>query len=245
MDVCDPSDFLSRVQEILEGRRGPTQRHKAPASVAEQLEESIKQLIFDNELPPGKRLLETDLAARFGVSRAPVRDALRMLDKQGLVELVPRRGAVVYEPTASDISNLYEVRAELFALAARKAAAAMDGQMLAVGLIGVELILELSAGADTSPVEFLKVRSGLGSLIYFAANNPRLTAIVNTMGMQATSHVQVFESAAHRVRNAEAWRGTYDAISAHDGDTAAGFARQLVLDSRDELLRRLRESAGK
>lgn len=242
----DVATFVERVAALSGSRRDPGERAtRAPPSAAEQIEDEIKKLMFAGELAPGVRLGEVELANRFGVSRAPIRDALRSLDKQGFVELSPRRGAVVFEPTPADVNNLYEVRAELGALASRKAASAMDGQTKALAREGVALILRLGADSETSPDDYLRVRTGLTELIIVAANNPRLTAVAGALGMEAITHTRVFHSAEHRRRNSEGWRRLYQAIFDHDGELAANEARKLTLESRDELLRQMREDAAR
>ncbi|MFN8221661.1 MAG: GntR family transcriptional regulator [Gaiellales bacterium] len=73
----------------------------------------IRDAILDGTLAPGSRLVERDLAARFGTSRGPIRDAIRELARQGLVADLPRRGTVVSTPTARDLSEAYLVREAL------------------------------------------------------------------------------------------------------------------------------------
>ena len=73
----------------------------------------LRELILDGEFPAGSRLVETDLAERFGTSRGPVRDALAALERVGLVQTLPRRGSFVTRLTATDIAELYELRMAL------------------------------------------------------------------------------------------------------------------------------------
>ena len=89
-------------------------------------EKDLHELILDaidaGEYPPGARLLETDLAATFGVSRTPVREALRRLESQGVVAHEPRKGAVVASLDYNQLGELYAVREVMEGLAARLAA---------------------------------------------------------------------------------------------------------------------------
>lgn len=82
----------------------------------------LREEILDGVRAPGSKLVERDIAAELGVSRVPVRDALRMLVNEGLVTPRPRSWAVVREFTASDVADLHEVRAALEPLAFRLAA---------------------------------------------------------------------------------------------------------------------------
>jgi len=238
------SEFSATVKATVDSRLGGRDRRDVPLSVSEQIAQAVKRLIIKGELRPGERILETDLATMFHVSRAPVRDALRILHKEGFVDLIPRRGAQVYLPTAADISDLYEVRAELFALAARKAAAAMDVQLAHIMQNGLALMAAMAGDEATLPLDFLKVRSGLALLIMTAANNPKLTAEINVLAMQAVMHVRVYDSPEHRRLKHYGWQCLCDAITRHDGEGAATEARCLLQGSRDELLRRMTEKSA-
>jgi DNA-binding GntR family transcriptional regulator len=91
-------------------------------STVERLAGTIQARVLRGDVPVGTRLRQEALAEEFGVSRTPVREALRQLQATGLVELLPNRGAVVRGPSAREIREAYEVRAELEGLAARLAA---------------------------------------------------------------------------------------------------------------------------
>src|SRR5829696_580904 len=114
-------------------RRGPSHRRRPrgsmsatrsadSASTVERLALAIQSQVLSGEVPVGTRLRQEALAEEFGVSRTPVREALRQLQATGLLELLPNRGAVVRGPSAREIREAYEVRAELEGLAAELAA---------------------------------------------------------------------------------------------------------------------------
>ena len=100
-----------------------------PRSLAATVAERLRQGIIDADLALGEELSEAALAARLGVSRTPVREALSLLQQQGLVVIVPQRGSYVFSPTEQDIIDLceyrlvLELRAVSVALARRRAAA--------------------------------------------------------------------------------------------------------------------------
>jgi DNA-binding GntR family transcriptional regulator len=91
-------------------------------STVERLAGAIQAQVLSGAVPVGTRLRQEALAAQFGVSRTPVREALRQLQATGLVELLPNRGAIVRGPSTREIREAYEVRAELEGLAAELAA---------------------------------------------------------------------------------------------------------------------------
>ena len=79
--------------------------------------QNLRQAILKGELEPGERLMEIHLAKRLGVSRTPIREAIRKLELEGLVDMVPRRGAVVASITRKDMRDVLEVRRTLEMLA--------------------------------------------------------------------------------------------------------------------------------
>ena len=95
--------------------------------LADQLREAIEESIATGQLAPGAHLDEVQLAAQFGVSRTPVREALNLLAGEGLVESRPRRGTVVAELSPHRLVEMFEVMGELEAMCARLAARRMSG----------------------------------------------------------------------------------------------------------------------
>lgn len=79
----------------------------------------LRASIISGEFAPGERLVETELAERFEVSRGPIRDALMQLERGGLVELRPRKGSFVRSMTAADVKEIYSLRTALETLALR------------------------------------------------------------------------------------------------------------------------------
>jgi len=99
-------------------------------SLSRVVSEQIRGRILDGTLKPGERLVEDRLSAELGVSRVPVREALRGLSAEGLVTLLPRRGATVVEVTPESVAELVEVRALLEGLNAKLAAQRHDPEII-------------------------------------------------------------------------------------------------------------------
>ena len=97
--------------------RSGLMRRTASEAVSERLRAEIQR----GDLPPGTRLRQGEVAARFGVSTTPVREAFALLQAQGLVRIDPHRGAIVFLPTAKDAQELYEIRIALETLAIGRA----------------------------------------------------------------------------------------------------------------------------
>src|SRR5689334_14427523 len=87
-----------------------------------QVAERIGQAIVDEQFQPGERLKEVELALSFGVSRATIREALRILENRGLVDILPQRGARVTELSPKELEDLFEIRAALLGVASRRLA---------------------------------------------------------------------------------------------------------------------------
>jgi DNA-binding GntR family transcriptional regulator len=98
--------------------------------LVEQLAETLRARVLSGEIPSGTRLRQEAIAREFGVSRTPVREALRQLQAMGVAQLEHNRGAVVRGPTARELREAYEVRAELEGLAAELAATRIGDEQL-------------------------------------------------------------------------------------------------------------------
>src|SRR3954452_15019019 len=122
----------------MSSRRGP-----APSNVDLALE-AVRDAIVAGRLRPGERIKEIPLAEGLGFSCAPVRDALRLLERDGLVELVPNRGAIVPELRAVDVLEVYALRASLGTLALHKLM--LDDESLALAPLERELARLVRAG---------------------------------------------------------------------------------------------------
>lgn len=94
----------------------------AHTPLRDQIREQLRRRIIDGTLPPGAKLVERELAAQLGVSRVPIREAVRMLESEGFVQVVPRRGVVVKQLSRTDVEELFDVRESLEVLATRRAA---------------------------------------------------------------------------------------------------------------------------
>src|SRR3954469_22558476 len=121
----------------------PRPRGPAPSNV-DLAVAAIRDAIVAGRLRPGERIKEVPLAEDLGFSRAPVRDALRLLERDGLVELVPNRGAVVPELRAVDVLEVYALRASLGTLALHKLM--LDPGSLALAPLERELARLVRAG---------------------------------------------------------------------------------------------------
>jgi len=93
---------------------------KGPENIAEQITSHIENKIITLQLKPGQRILESQLAEEMGVSRGPIRDSLKKLERSWLVELFPRRGARVTELNEKHIESVFDVLNELYIMFVRR-----------------------------------------------------------------------------------------------------------------------------
>lgn len=110
-----------------EGRQGEFTGRRG---IVDELAAAIQARIMSGETPAGTRLRQTQLAAEYRLSRTPIREALRKLQAEGIVELLPNQGAVVLGPTVRDIREAYELLAELEGMAAALAARSISRDQL-------------------------------------------------------------------------------------------------------------------
>ena len=145
----------------------------------EQITEHISSLIIKGELTPGERIREAKLAEDLGVSRGPIREALRILEGRRLVKLIPRRGARVTELSTSSIERLYDVLVELLTLTARKAAENRTKEDLARIRRALRKIETCAGKGDTSGYYDAIFEFFVASLI--AAKNPLLSRLLRDL----------------------------------------------------------------
>ena len=144
--------------------------------------ESLREAIIGGMLYPSERLMEIQLAEEMGVSRTPVREAIRKLELEGLVVMIPRKGAYVAGLSLKDIADVFEIRGALEGLAAELAAErATDEELEAMERYLVKISEEIENGDLTKVVE---TDTDFHTLIYKASRNTRLSQIINNLREQ-------------------------------------------------------------
>ena len=139
----------------------------------------LRALIIDGELRPGSRIAERDLCERFGVSRTPLREALKVLASEGLVELLPRRGARVTRLSARELRDAFEVVGALEALAGELACARIDD----AGIAEIEAVHARMDGhyRRGELPEYFACNEAIHEAINRAAGNAQLTDVYQLM----------------------------------------------------------------
>lgn len=193
----------------------------------DQIRDELRAQIGDGHLPPGQRLIEQVLADQFGVSRIPVREALRSLESEGLVTMVPRRGMVVAELSRVDIELLYEVRSALEILAstlAAQRATASEVETLSGVLAAARKAV--SAGDFRKSVQ---LNAEFHDFVTRVAGNPFLISALEPL----TGRIRwIIGHGQEHERDLTEHAGLLSAIAAGDGELAAELARSHMEASR-------------
>ena len=144
---------------------------------------TLRQAILKGELKPGERLMEIQLANKLGVSRTPVREAIRKLELEGLVLMIPRKGAEVAEITRQDMEDVLEVRTALEELAVKDACDHItDAQLSELKKASNEFKKVLLEGKDL--VTCADADMHFHNVILSATNNRRLIQMLNNLSEQ-------------------------------------------------------------
>ena len=144
---------------------------------------TLRQAILKGELKPGERLMEIQLANKLGVSRTPVREAIRKLELEGLVLMIPRKGAEVAEITRQDMEDVLEVRTALEELAVKDACDHItDAQLSELKKASNEFKKALLEGKDL--VTCADADMHFHDVILSATNNRRLIQMLNNLSEQ-------------------------------------------------------------
>ena len=145
---------------------------------------TLRRAILTGELDPGERLMEIHLASRFGVSRTPVREAIRMLEQEGLVTLRPARGAVVASISAESVQDVLEVRRAMDVLCASLACKRITETQLESLKEACEKFEEAVKAPDKDLTHIAACDVALHDIIIDATANRRLKQLVNNLSEQ-------------------------------------------------------------
>ncbi len=208
-------------------------------TVPEQIAAKVGDRIIAGHLAPGERIGEQELADEFEVSRGPVREAIRILEREGLAAVLPRRGAVVTRLSANELGELFEVRAGLFEIAIRKVAAARPPELLSVmraGVARLEALADDPAGGDA----YAETTHRLILISAHFAGNERLRRMIGALSLQSLRYSKLgLASVERRRRSVRLWQQALKALERGDVEQMVLLARQRSEESADEATRQL------
>ncbi len=169
------------------------------ASLEEKTFETLKEEILTGALPKGENLTELALSERLGVSRTPIRSAIRRLAEEGLVSIVPNRGAVVRGIDKNDLVDIYKIRIRLEGLASASCAKNIKPEQLEKLRRSVELAEFYISRKDAENVKELDTEFHL--TIYEASGNPQLQSILSDLHKKIKMYRKLSLSVAGRLEN--------------------------------------------
>ncbi|PFH19237.1 GntR family transcriptional regulator [Burkholderia sp. JKS000303] len=148
-------------------------------STADAVAASLREMIINGELQAGERLVERDLAERFGISRIPLREAIQRLEREGLLDIFRNRGAVVRMLSASDVQEIYDMRVLLEGDAIFRSVKRLDDETLA----RAELVHRL-LGESGAPRRQGELNREFHALLYSCCGNERLLTAIAELRSQ-------------------------------------------------------------
>jgi DNA-binding GntR family transcriptional regulator len=217
-----PADSAGTSRTLPKGR---------PLTLPEQIAESITLAILSGEYGPGDRILELEHAAQFQVSRGPIREALRILEKSGVVTILAQRGAHVTRLSAKEVNDLFEIRRELAPLLIRGIAPVQPSLLDRLDQ-SVTQIETLALDPDAGDA-YTRATRQLSQLMHSACRNEKLTDIYDSLSLQTTRYTKLgLREPKRRVESARGWRRLLNALKKNQLDEAGAALEQLIDKSR-------------
>lgn len=200
---------------------------------------TLRQAILTGELKPGERLMEIHLADRLGVSRTPIREAIHKLEREGLVTIIPRRGAEVAQITEKSMNDVLEVRRALDALCVELACDRITEEGLENLKTACDNFEQCVKTKDIKKIAQADV--ALHDIIVQATGNQRLIQLVNNLSEQMYRYrfEYIKDSSQHKTL-VEEHRIIYRSIMAKDKETAAAAARTHIDNQEKAIIRQIR-----
>lgn len=206
---------------------------------------TLRQAILKGELKPGERLMEIALAERLGVSRTPIREAMRKLELEGLVVMIPRRGAQVANITEKDLNDVLEVRIALENMAIEKACKRMTEEELdKLWQAAREFEHTMAEG---NLVRLAEADVAFHEIIYQASDNCRLIQVLNNLREQIYRYrVEYLKEEETRNVLVKEHEELYNAVKARDVERAQEISFEHIENQRKAIIETIKvENAAK
>ena len=205
---------------------------------------TLRQAILTGEIAPGERLMEVHLAEKLGVSRTPIREAIRKLELEGLVLMIPRRGAVVAEITEKSLRDVLEVRRSLDALSVELACDRIteaEKEELTKACDAFE-----KATATKNPKKIAQADVAFHDIIVRATGNMRLMQLINNLSEQMYRYrfEYIKDESTHEQLIAE-HRILLNCIENKDKATAAKTAKLHIDNQENSIIKQLQKEQEK
>lgn len=205
---------------------------------------TLRKAILTGELKPGERLMEIHLAKQLGVSRTPIREAIRKLELEGLVIMIPRRGAEVAQITEKSLKDVLEVRRALDALCVELACDRITKEEKIKLKAACDAFEEAVQTGDATTIAEADVK--LHDIIVEATGNQRLIQLINNLSEQMYRYRFEYIKEEDQHNNlVEEHRMIYNSIINNDKENAAKAAKLHIDNQEKSIIRQIRmESNG-
>jgi len=202
--------------------------------------EHLREAIITGLLRPGERLMELQLAEEMGVSRTPVREAIRKLELEGLVIMVARRGAYVSDLSMRDIGETFEIRGALESLAAGLAAERISPEELEQL---ERTLVSIGECIETSDIQqIVALDEEFHAILFAASRNQRLSQIVSNLREQITRFRRTSLSTPGRFKAVfQEHKGIVEAISERNSSLAQTLAKEHIENAEYSIMDWVRE----
>jgi DNA-binding GntR family transcriptional regulator len=211
-------------------------RQTASEAVAERLRQEIQR----GDLPPGTRLRQSEIAARFAVSTTPVREAFAWLQAHGLVRVDPHRGAIVFHPTPNDARELYQIRVALETLAITHAISNLDTE----DIDELQAILDDMCGSEGTG-RWAQLHNRFHMTLYNLARMPRLATMIANTRDASSSYINMFVAEGGNIDTSRhGHQEILDACKRRDVEAATRAVADHLHVTLDVLLTSLTETEG-
>ena len=205
------------------------------ASLGGKVFEAIEQAILGGTYAAGDSLTELGLSAELGVSRTPVREALRQMELEGLVQSVPNKGTVVVGISQKDIEDIYTIRMSIEGLACEWAAQKINGKELEK----LKEIIELQEfyAQKNDVLQVWQLDRKFHETIYDASRSrPLKHTLTNFHNYIQKARELSFKSGGRTALSVKEHRDIYEAVTQHDGEKARVLTRQHIANARENFL---------
>lgn len=208
-------------------------------TVPEQIAARVGERILDGRLQPGERIAEQELADEFQVSRGPVREAIRILEREGLVTLLARRGAIVTELTAQELTELLDIRAGLFEVAVRRLMDMLNPDLVSLMRSGTQRLQELAQDPHAHE-QYAETTYRLLIMVARLTGNRRLQRMLTSISLQTLRYSKLgLASQERRQRSSQLWQQAVQALEGGDVEAVVLLTRQRLDESAQEAVRLL------
>lgn len=200
---------------------------------------TLRQAILTGELKPGERLMEIHLANRLGVSRTPIREAIRKLELEGLVIMIPRRGAEVAQITEKSMNDVLEVRRAMDALCVELACERITAEELEKLRLACDVFAEAVKTKDLKKIAQADVE--LHDIIVQATGNQRLVQLVNNLSEQMYRYrFEYIKDCTQHEKLIDEHRIIYESMVKKDKETASEAAKMHIDNQKKAIIEQIR-----